>query len=193
MVLVSSSSTHTLFDTGATHSFILVLFVSMLGLDYEPLDSTLSVGVPLGWECELSYHYNSVYIEIDRRRLLVDLFVMPMNRFDVILSMDWLFWYRAVIDCARQWVTLFIKNGQMVYQAHQHAIWPSLILRSFIGGRWRLQMYGSLLALESEVETRTHYPGLHVIEKFLDIFPDELLGLPLDRETEFCIDLIPRP
>ena len=47
MVLVSSSWAHTLFDTGASHSFISVLFKSMLGLEYEPLDSTLSIGVPL--------------------------------------------------------------------------------------------------------------------------------------------------
>ena len=53
MVLVSSSSAHTLFDTGASYSFILVLFVSMLGLEYEPLDSTLSVGVP--WAETVSY------------------------------------------------------------------------------------------------------------------------------------------
>ena len=40
--------------------------------------------------------------------------------------------------------------------------------------------------------TRTYYPGLHVVEKFPDVFPHELPGLPPDREIEFCIDLIPR-
>ena len=48
MVLVSSSWAYTLFDTGASHLFISILFASMLGLKHEPLDSTLSVGVPLG-------------------------------------------------------------------------------------------------------------------------------------------------
>ena len=60
MVFVYSSWAHTLFDTGASHSFIFVLFASMLGLELEPLDSTLSVGVPLGRDCELSYRYSSV-------------------------------------------------------------------------------------------------------------------------------------
>ena len=31
-----------------------------------------------------------------------------------------------------------------------------------------------------------------MVEEFPDVFPDELLGLPPDREIEFCIDLIPR-
>ena len=52
MVLVSSSWAYTLFDTGASHSFLSVLCVSMLGLEPEPLHSTLSVGVPLGRDCE---------------------------------------------------------------------------------------------------------------------------------------------
>lgn len=48
MVLVSSYLAHTLFDTSASHSLISVLFVGMFGLEYKPLDSTLSVGMPLG-------------------------------------------------------------------------------------------------------------------------------------------------
>ena len=65
MVLVFSSCAHTLFDTGASHSFISVLFAGMLGLEYEPLDSTLTVRRPLGRDFELSYWYGSLRIEID--------------------------------------------------------------------------------------------------------------------------------
>ena len=60
MVLVSSSWAHTLFDSGTSHSFMSVLFASMLGLEPEPLDSILSVGVLLGQDCELSYRCNLV-------------------------------------------------------------------------------------------------------------------------------------
>ena len=78
---------------------------------------------------------------------------MPMERFDVILDMNWLSRYRAVIDCARQRVTLITKNGQVVYQANQHVIRPSPILKSSIRGRRRLETYGSLFALEGEKGT----------------------------------------
>ena len=69
MVFISSSWAHTLFDTGASHSFITIVFVGMLKLEYESLDSTLSVGVPLGRDCELSYRSNSM-----RMRLIDDSF-----------------------------------------------------------------------------------------------------------------------
>ena len=58
-------------------------------------------------------------------------------------------------------------------------------------GRLRLETYRSLFALERQMGTRDYYLGLHVIEEFLDVFPDDLPGLPPDREIEFCIDLIP--
>jgi hypothetical protein len=30
-----------------------------------------------------------------------------------------------------------------------------------------------------------------MVQEFLDVFPDDFLGLLPDREIEFCIDLIP--
>jgi hypothetical protein len=31
-----------------------------------------------------------------------------------------------------------------------------------------------------------------VVQEFSDVFPEDFSGLSLDREIEFCIDLIPR-
>jgi hypothetical protein len=33
--------------------------------------------------------------------------------------------------------------------------------------------------------------SISVVEKFMDVFPEELLGIPLEIEVEFYIDLIP--
>ena len=110
MVLVSSSLPYTLVDTGASHSFISVLFTSMLGLEYEWIDCILSVYVPLGRDYELSCCDSLVYIEIDRRWFLAYLIIMPMEHFDVILDMYLLSQYWAVIDWLCRWVTLFYRE-----------------------------------------------------------------------------------
>ena len=31
-----------------------------------------------------------------------------------------------------------------------------------------------------------------VVDEFLDVFPDDLLGMPPDRDIEFIIELLPR-
>ena len=42
-----------------------MLFARILGLEYEPLEYALSEGVPLGRDCELSFHCSLVHIDID--------------------------------------------------------------------------------------------------------------------------------
>ena len=47
-----------------------------------------------------------------------------------------------------------------------------------------------IFALDGELGTSSS-PLIDVVEEFWDVFPEELPGLPPDREIEFCIDLIP--
>ena len=148
---------------------------------YEPLESTLSMGVPLGRDYELSFQCSAVRIDVGGRLFLADLIFMPMDRFDVILGIDWLSKYRVVIDCARRRVSLFTKNGQIVYQASPYAIRPSPVLRSLVGGKRLLETYGSLFDISDELGTGADYPGLFVVDKFSDVFPEEFPGLPPDR------------
>ncbi|GKC61420.1 hypothetical protein Tco_1089018 [Tanacetum coccineum] len=45
------------------------------------------------------------------------------------------------------------------------------------------------------MSTKANGPTLSdipIVRDFKDVFPDDLLGLPLQRQVEFCIDLIPR-
>ena len=190
MILVSNSWAHTLFDNGESHSFISISFVSMLALEYETLDSTLSVGVPLGKDCELSFRSNSICIEIDGWKFLIDLIIMPLEQFDVILSMDWLSRYQAVTNCTHRRVSLFTKNDHIIYQANQHAIRLSPILQSFIRSKRRLETYGSLFAINTEMGIGANYTRLYVVDEFLDVFSENLSRLPLDREIEFFINLV---
>ena len=68
-----------------------------------------------------------------------------------------------------------------MYQASQHTIRPSTILRSFLGGRRRLETYGNLFTIDGDVGTGIGYPGLMAVDEFLDVFHDKLSGLPPNR------------
>jgi len=43
-----------------------------------------------------------------------------------------------------------------------------------------------------EVEGGKVESAIHVVHEFEDVFPDEVPGLPPNREAEFSIDLVPR-
>ena len=45
--------------------------------------------------------------------------------------------------------------------------------------------------MDTTMKVVTELSTVHVVCKFLDVFPEESLGLPLDREIEFEIELLP--
>ena len=60
----------------------------------------------------------------------------------------------------------------------------------------RMLIKGCVGYLVSIVDTMkkviTELVDMRVVCKFPDVFPEEFLGLPLDREIEFEIELLPR-
>ena len=79
-----------MFDSGASHSFIIVSRVKYLGLEVETLEDSLHVSSPLGPRLSVDQICQDCELEISRIILNVDLKVMDMSEFNVILRMDWL-------------------------------------------------------------------------------------------------------
>ena len=77
-----------LFDSGASHSFIVALVVIELGLEVEALEEPLYVSSPLGIRVRIRMIYRGCELEISGILLTVDLRVMDMSEFDVILEVD---------------------------------------------------------------------------------------------------------
>ena len=190
MIHVSHSWAHVLFDTGATHSFISMLFASVLQLETETCSSSLTLSTPMGGIAEVSIICKSVCIVIGEHKLSADLYVITMTEFDVILGMDWLTKYQAIVDCHRKRVSLFTKNGQVIeFQAKTGTVTPAPVLKACIGGRRNFTNLGTIFASDGELKKSDLSSHTPVVDEFSDVFPDELPGLPPDREIEFVIDL----
>ena len=114
-----------LFDSGASHSFIVSSVVIRLGLEVEALEEPLYVSSPLGIRARIGMICCSCELEISRILLTVNLRVMDMSEFNVILGMDWLTAYRVVIDCERRKATAYTQDGtRVVFQGDKHDILP---------------------------------------------------------------------
>ncbi|XP_024026103.1 uncharacterized protein LOC112092968 [Morus notabilis] len=191
MILISHSFAHVLFDTGATHSLISSSFVRALKLKPENLEIPMTLNFPLGC-VEVMSVCKSCEITIGGERMRADLIILPMSLFDAVLGMDWLSEYGAIVDCYRRRVTLTTKSGTSIsYQADLNPVLGERLLKYSVGGRRNLACFSSLLALEGEPEVTGDSVGIPVVDEFTDVFPDELPGLPPDREIKFCIDLVP--
>ena len=95
-----------LFDLGATHSFISIVFVRLYRLAVRTLEPGLAVTTPVGKMVVYKRAVCECPISIYGRVLPANLVVLPMFSDDVILGMDWLTKYSVVIDCAWKQVTL---------------------------------------------------------------------------------------
>ncbi|RVW13186.1 Transposon Ty3-I Gag-Pol polyprotein [Vitis vinifera] len=192
MILVYSTWVRVLFDTGATHSFISASCANALGLKSERVENLLLIESPMGTNSRVDRICKGCVITLADRALNVDLRILDMIRYDVILGMDWLAVYRAVIDCHRRRIIFCLPKGFKV---------------CFVGGKCvslpfsqsdpcyqyvlRKGSINFLACLRGKEKAQKDITEIPVVRKFQDVFPDELPGLPPHREFDFSIEVYP--
>ncbi|XP_075486346.1 uncharacterized protein LOC142525949 [Primulina tabacum] len=133
------------------------------------------------------------YFLMGTRLLFADLIVIPMVAFDVILGMDWLSAYRAVIECAG-------KRVKFLADDHESEVFVGLGSSLSISFIFCLQATKLLykgcigflaLVLDVRKESNMQLHDIDVVQDYPDVFAKEVPGLPPDREVEFVIELIP--
>ena len=121
-----------LFDSGASHSFIVASAVIELGSKVETLEEPLYVSSPLGIRARIGMICRGCELEISGTLLTVDLRIMDISEFDVILGTA----YRVVIDCERRRVTAYTQGGtRVVFQGDKHDILPQTVYESRCQGQ----------------------------------------------------------
>ena len=154
----------------------------------ETLEEPLHMDSPLGIRARISNICRGCELEISGTLLTVDLRILDMSKFDVILGMDWLIAYRIVIDGERRRVTAYTKDGtRVVFQGGKHDILPQTVYESKCQG----QLAGWLVSLTIEDEERPDLDLPRVVCVYVDVFPNELPGLPPQRVVGFGIELHP--
>ncbi|XP_028090712.1 uncharacterized protein LOC114290912 [Camellia sinensis] len=131
-------------------------------------------------------------VSINDRKLLVDLTVLDMRNFDIILGMDWLASNYASVDCRGKRVVFQISN-QLEFCFVGSGVNTHLLVISALQARRLLRngCEGYLASVRDTRETELKLEDILVVKEFSNVFPEELPGLPLDREIEFAIELIP--
>ena len=187
-----SAHAKVLFDPGSTHSFVSCAFAKNHDKSPELLDFELSVSTPVGDTLMTNLVLKSCIICIEGRELLADLVLLDMHDFDVILGMDWLASYHASVHCFEKEV-VFRPPGEseFLFKASCLPFMPRVI--SCIQAK-RLLRKGCQGFLASVVDLQSgelEIGDIPIVREFSDVFPDDLPGLPLNREIEFSIDLLP--
>jgi hypothetical protein len=171
--LVNQHPAIVLFDSGASHSFIRSTFAAKHGMKIITLDNS-------GYNISAARNNISTNqlvlgakIKIERRLYDLDLVVLPGLGLDVILGMKWMSGNGILIDTSTRVVMLRDPKDQQAFLVQlPRDVSPHTTVNAMI-------------AKAKEIAE------VLVVYEFLDVFPDELPGLPPDRDVEFKIELIP--
>jgi hypothetical protein len=113
MFLVDSHIAEVLFDTGATHSFITTSWVEAHNLPITTMSTPIQIDSADGRIRADSICLN-VCVEIRGILFPANLIVMGTQGIDVILGMNWLDKYQAVISCDKRTIKLVSPLGEEV-------------------------------------------------------------------------------
>jgi hypothetical protein len=192
IIQVSSAYAYVLFDPGATHSFVSVVFAKKHNLESIPLEIELCVDTPVGGVVIASDICKSCVTKIADRELVADLTLLEMKDFDVILGMDWLAANYASVDCRSKKVKFQIP-GEMEFSfvGSGASVTPCVISALQARRMLRKGCRGYLATVRDTQQDELKIENIPIVSEFPEVFPEDLPGLPPDREIEFSVDLLP--
>ncbi|GKE08302.1 putative reverse transcriptase domain-containing protein [Tanacetum coccineum] len=125
--------------------------------------------------------------------------IVELGSFDVIISIDWLSKYHAVIDCAEKIVRIPWGNETLLIHgdgSNQGNKTRLNIISCIKTQKYLLKGHHVFLAHVTTKETKDksgekRLEDVPIIRDFPEVFPEELSGLPPTRQVEFQIDLMP--
>ncbi|GJV17139.1 putative reverse transcriptase domain-containing protein [Tanacetum coccineum] len=125
--------------------------------------------------------------------------VTKLGSFDVIIDMDWLSKYHAVIDCAQKIVRIpWGKETLLIYgdgsnrgnETHLNIISCTKTQKYLLKGHHIFLAHVTTEETEDKSGEK-RLEDVPIVRNFPEVFPEELSGLPPTRQVEFQIDLIP--
>ena len=131
-------------------------------------------------------------IRLGEPKFVANLIILDIRYFDTILGMDWLASHHATVDCFKKEVVLNKLGEADVKFCGERRVFPSYVI-SVIGTR-RLLRKGCTAYLAHVIDTEVRELRLEdipVVQEFPDVFPNELPGMPPNREIELSVDLVP--
>nr|GEW04256.1 hypothetical protein [Tanacetum cinerariifolium] len=162
--LLNNCYASVLFHTGANRSFVSTEFSSQFDIARTVLDHDYTVELADGKIVGVNTVICSCTLNFLNHPFNIDLIPVEMGSFDVIIGIDWLSRYQAVIVCADKIVRISWGRETLIFHGDGKA--------------------------EGKSEKK-RLENIPIVRDFLEVFLEDLPGLPSTRQVVFQIDLIP--
>jgi hypothetical protein len=157
------------FDSGATYSFISKDCGTKVGLDIYSINEAYRIVTP-GGKILSNQICRMVPIQLGSHLIKTDLLAMDLKGMDVLLGVNWM---------TQNHVSLDISSRTVEINFPEHE--PTVLYLS-------QQEYTNSCTY---AVTGIKLKDIPIVCEYPDVFPDDLLGMPPDRDIEFIIELQP--
>ncbi|GJZ06003.1 putative reverse transcriptase domain-containing protein [Tanacetum coccineum] len=161
----------TLFEFGADNSFVSTSFKCLLGIEPSELSFRYEIEIASGQLVEIDKVIKGCKLEIKGHVFDISLIPLGHGSFDMIIGMDWLSNHKAEIVFYEKVVRIPLLDGKVLR-----------VLGERLKEKARLLM--------SAKASDKKQGEMVMVRDFLEVFPDDLSGLPPFQEIEFWIELI---
>ncbi|WRX22759.1 hypothetical protein QQP08_015246 [Theobroma cacao] len=189
-MIVFDRNAHVLIDSGSDRSYVSISFASFSDRNLSPLEEEIVVHTPLGKRLVRNTYYRDCGIKVEEEEFMGDLILLEIRDFDLILGMDWLSTHRAKVDCFKKEVILQSSEGAKVVFTGERPVLPFSVISALKALKLVRKGYPAYLAHVIDISREEpKLENVPIVSEFPDVFLDELLGLPLNREIEFTTNL----
>jgi hypothetical protein len=145
-----------LFDSGATHSFISSKCGTRVGLDFYPTKGAYMIATP-GGKISSNQVCRCVPIQLGRNLVKIDLLLLDLKGIDILLGMDWMTRHRVSLD---------ISSRAVEIDSPDHETTILYLPQRECNNSCAYAVEGIKLK------------DIPIVCEYLDIFPDDLPGMP---------------
>nr|GFB07767.1 putative reverse transcriptase domain-containing protein [Tanacetum cinerariifolium] len=188
-----------LFDTSADRSFVSTTFSTQINITPSTLDHYYDVELADRRIIGLNTILRGCTLNLLNHPFNIDLMPVELGSFDAIIGMDWLAKYQAVIVCAEKIVRIPLGNETLIIYgngSNRGNATRLSIISCTKTEKYVKKGFPIFLAhiTTKEVEDKSEDKRLEdvpIVRDFLEVFPEDLPGLPSIRPVEFQFDLVP--
>ncbi|GJT98551.1 putative reverse transcriptase domain-containing protein [Tanacetum coccineum] len=197
--LLNNRYASVLFDTSADRSVVSIAFSSQIDITPTALDHYYDVKLANMRIIRLNTILRGCTLNFLNYPFDIDLMHVELGRFDAIIGMDWLAKYQAIIICAEKTVRIPCGNKTLIVRGDGSNRGNETYLNIISCTKTHKYIKKGCPIFLAHVTTKEtedksekkRLEDVPIVRNFLEVFPEDLLGLPPTQQVEFQIDLIP--
>ncbi|GJV24176.1 putative reverse transcriptase domain-containing protein [Tanacetum coccineum] len=184
---------------GADRSFVSSTFSAFLNVAPSTLDTSYAIELADGRILETNIVLRGCTLGLLGHSFDIDLMPVELGSFYVIIGIDWLAKYYAVIVCDKKIICIPYGDEMLIIRGDDYdnesksklSIISCMKTQKYMQKGCQVYLAHVTTKKAKDKSEEKRLKDVPIVQEFLEVFPKDLPRLPPARQVEFQIDLVP--